>query len=275
MTPEWWSCREAAFHECLGVIDEYEGAHTALSAHVARLLRERILEKLTDRAAASAIPETAGESEGVRHCMFCNADIRECMGFTLARDVLACLEGSIVRRQVREICGRCMLQFDKGELRYDDIPAVPASSQTPTTTEPSTTTDTEPDFIGSADVRTIALLMDLKRREAIDAKRGVMLSWADANGFALTLHAAAKRMAELEEPVFAAADRALASMDTPPELFVCGGTHKPLSEAAQAELRDFAEWLKLPKPERADFPGGFRAWRAARSSLPISAPEPT
>lgn len=41
-----------------------------------------------------------------RACMFCRTPIFECMGFTLARDIVAVEEGRRTKRP-RELCGRC------------------------------------------------------------------------------------------------------------------------------------------------------------------------
>lgn len=48
----------------------------------------------------------------------------------------------------------------------------------------------------AADLRVVAKLLDQKRQAAADAGRGVMLSWEDAHGFALTLHAAANALSD-------------------------------------------------------------------------------
>lgn len=56
-------------------------------------------------ASASPPPLTAQELP-VRHCWICQAEIRECMGFTLARDVLA-LEAGTRKEMPRESCSRC------------------------------------------------------------------------------------------------------------------------------------------------------------------------
>ncbi|MDB5194295.1 MAG: hypothetical protein JWN50_309 [Parcubacteria group bacterium] len=48
-----------------------------------------------------------------RKCIGCGAGIEECMGFVLARDVLAFMQGKPVAA-FREICGKC------GLLRLED-----------------------------------------------------------------------------------------------------------------------------------------------------------
>lgn len=49
--------------------------------------------------------------------------------------------------------------------------------------------------VSAEDVRAVARFLDQKREEAASGRRGVMLSWEDAQGFALTLHAAADALA--------------------------------------------------------------------------------
>lgn len=48
--------------------------------------------------------DTPAVSQG-RACLFCGTPIHECMGFTLARDVLAATEGS--KSNPREMCFKC------------------------------------------------------------------------------------------------------------------------------------------------------------------------
>jgi hypothetical protein len=47
----------------------------------------------------------------MRQCVRCGTPIEGCMGFVLARDFLAVLEGKIPPESVREICGKCALFF--------------------------------------------------------------------------------------------------------------------------------------------------------------------
>lgn len=56
----------------------------------------------------------------IRHCYLCNAEIHECMGAVLARDLEMWRLGEIEGKQVRELCGKCSLvQSEKG---FIDIP---------------------------------------------------------------------------------------------------------------------------------------------------------
>jgi hypothetical protein len=52
----------------------------------------------------------------IRHCCVCDAEIRECMGFCLARDVLESLETQRPVR-VRELCWRCADTVDPATIK--------------------------------------------------------------------------------------------------------------------------------------------------------------
>jgi hypothetical protein len=54
-----------------------------------------------------------------RACIICEAEIFECMGHVLARDVVACLNGNY--RRCREICGMCGLRPDLMQWIIDHV----------------------------------------------------------------------------------------------------------------------------------------------------------
>jgi hypothetical protein len=43
----------------------------------------------------------------IRNCILCGSEIRECMGFVLARDIEAYYEGRNPNKIIREHCGYC------------------------------------------------------------------------------------------------------------------------------------------------------------------------
>lgn len=51
------------------------------------------------------------QAEQPRHCIECAADIFECMGFVLARDIVFATMNLIGPRIIRELCGRCILLY--------------------------------------------------------------------------------------------------------------------------------------------------------------------
>lgn len=51
----------------------------------------------------------------IRRCIRCDGGpITACMGFALARDILAATDGLIPWAAVREHCGRCAIWFELG-----------------------------------------------------------------------------------------------------------------------------------------------------------------
>lgn len=50
----------------------------------------------------------------LRKCYKCGEPIEACMGFVLARDFLARISGD--QRPVREICGKCVLLYERRAL---------------------------------------------------------------------------------------------------------------------------------------------------------------
>lgn len=51
-----------------------------------------------------------------RRCIKCSAEIVECMGSVLARDLIAYEEGKIPATAIREHCGKCVMGLIAYEL---------------------------------------------------------------------------------------------------------------------------------------------------------------
>lgn len=60
---------------------------------------------------------THGANPMTRHCLKCGAEIQQCMGFCLARDILEVMEGrKPVLGYIREFCGLCVDSINPAKI---------------------------------------------------------------------------------------------------------------------------------------------------------------